>query len=46
MRFEVNISESEDEARPYTAEDKFKAMAERNPVLKKMKEKLDLELEL
>ncbi len=46
IQFSVSIIESENELRPYTAEDKFKAMVEKNPNVKKLKEKLDLELEL
>lgn len=46
IQFKVNITESENEAKPYTPEEKYKSMVEKNPVLKKLKEKLDLDLEM
>jgi DNA polymerase-3 subunit gamma/tau len=43
---ELIVAESGSSAKPFTAEEKFRAMAEKNPVIKDLKEKLDLELEL
>ena len=40
------LDENESNAKPYTAEEKYKAMVEKNPLIRSLKEKLDLELEL
>ncbi len=40
------LVESDSPSKPYTPEEKFKAMAEKNPSLNSLKDKLDLELEL
>jgi hypothetical protein len=34
------------QSKPYTPEDKYRAMVEKNPQLKTLRESLDLELEL
>jgi DNA polymerase-3 subunit gamma/tau len=44
--FAPNLQDTEDNARPYTSEEKYKAMVEKNPRLKELKDELDLELEL
>jgi DNA polymerase-3 subunit gamma/tau len=46
IQFHTTLSQSDTELKPYTAEEKYRAMVEKNPALKKFKEKLDLELEL
>lgn len=46
IRFGISLDPTENEAKPYTAEDKYKAMVEKNPLLRELKDKLDLELEL
>ena len=43
---QVLVESNTTQSKPYTAEEKFKAMAEKNPSLLALKEKLDLELEL
>lgn len=45
ISIETVISESAEETRPYTADEKYRAMVEKNPALKEIKDKLDLELE-
>jgi len=40
------LIESVGQSKPYTAEDKYRTMAEKNPALKALRESLDLELEL
>ena len=40
------MNETEQGVRPYLAEEKYKAMVEKNPLLKKLKDDLDLELEM
>jgi DNA polymerase-3 subunit gamma/tau len=39
------ITKSDSEKKPYTASDKFKRMAEKNPAMKNLKEKFDLDTE-
>jgi DNA polymerase III subunit gamma/tau len=46
IQLETNLVESVSQSKPYTAEDKYRAMAEKNPALKALRESLDLELEL
>jgi DNA polymerase-3 subunit gamma/tau len=43
---ETKLAENAQSSRPYTAEEKFKAMTEKNPEIKTFKETLDLDLEL
>ncbi len=47
ITIEVNIAEdnSNNEKKPYTAEEKFKYMAEKNPVLNKLKQDFNLDFE-
>jgi DNA polymerase-3 subunit gamma/tau len=40
------INTVESERKPYTAGDKFKRMAEKNPVIQKLKQKFDLDIEI
>ena len=46
IQLETNLIESLSQSKPYTAEDKYRAMVEKNPALKALRESLDLELEL
>lgn len=46
IQLETNLIESVIQSKPYTAEDKYRVMAEKNPALKALRESLDLELEL
>jgi DNA polymerase III subunit gamma/tau len=46
IQLDTNLIESVNQSKPYTAEDKYRAMAEKNPALKALRESLDLELEL
>jgi DNA polymerase III subunit gamma/tau len=46
IQLETNLIESVNQSKPYTAEDKYRAMVEKNPELKSLRESLDLELEL
>jgi len=46
IQMETNLVETVVQSKPYTAEDKYRAMSEKNPELKTLKESLDLELEL
>ncbi len=47
ITFEINIVEDPagNEKKPYTAEEKFKHMAEKNPVLQKLKQDFNLDFE-
>ena len=45
IQLEIVIQESADQSKPYTPEEKFRAMVEKNPELKTLKEGLDLEIE-
>lgn len=46
IQLETNLIETVSQSKPYTAEDKYRAMVEKNPALKTLRESLDLELEL
>ena len=46
IQLETNLIETVSQSKPYTAEDKYRAMVEKNPALKVLRESLDLELEL
>jgi DNA polymerase III subunit gamma/tau len=46
IQLESILVESAGQSKPYTAEDKYRAMVEKNPGLKTLRESLDLELEL
>ena len=46
IQFGIIMNETEQGVRPYLAEEKYKAMVEKNPLLKKLKDDLDLELEM
>jgi DNA polymerase-3 subunit gamma/tau len=46
IQLETNLVETTGQSKPYTAEDKYRAMVEKNPELKLLRESLDLELEL
>ena len=41
----IIVNETDKEKKPYTSQDKFKRMAEKNPNINKLKQKLDLELD-
>lgn len=46
IQLESILIESFSQSKPYTAEDKYRAMVEKNPALKALRDSLDLELEL
>ena len=46
INLNVIISENEDSNRPYTGEEKYRAMLDKNPTLKELKDRLDLEVDL
>jgi len=46
IQLTTTVTETNNQSKPYTAEDKYRAMAEKNPELKALRESLDLELEL
>ena len=46
IQLTTNLVETVGNSKPYTAEDKYRAMVEKNPELKTLREGLDLELEL
>jgi DNA polymerase-3 subunit gamma/tau len=46
IQLETVLVETVSQSKPYTQEEKYKAMLERNPELKTLREALDLELEL
>ena len=46
IQVETNLVETLGHSKPYTAEDKYRTMVEKNPELKTLRESLDLELEL
>jgi DNA polymerase-3 subunit gamma/tau len=46
IQLETNLIESVSQSKPYTAEDKYLVMVEKNPALKALRENLDLELEM
>jgi DNA polymerase-3 subunit gamma/tau len=46
IQLETVLNETVTQSKAYTPEEKFKAMAEKNPALNTLKESLDLELEL
>ncbi len=46
IQLETILAETNVQSKPYTQEEKYKAMLERNPELKNLRESLDLELEL
>jgi DNA polymerase-3 subunit gamma/tau len=46
IQMETILVENNTQTRAYSADEKFKAMAEKNPALKALKDKLELELEL
>lgn len=43
IAFDYQVSEDTEERRPYTAEEKFKAMAKKNPALLKLAEEFGLD---
>ncbi len=45
ITLETRIQENHKELKPYTDKEKFEKMAEKNPALNKLKEKLDLDIE-
>jgi DNA polymerase-3 subunit gamma/tau len=45
ITIETRIVKSNEEGRPYLPEEKFRAMAKKNPLLKNLKDSLDLELD-
>lgn len=46
LQLNLTITRIESEKRPYTGNDKFKRMAEKNPAILKLKQGLDLDIEL
>jgi len=46
VRFETSLSQSDEVRRPYSDQDKFSALAAKNPSLLQLKKELDLELDL
>jgi DNA polymerase-3 subunit gamma/tau len=46
ISFSLTVASSNDKKRIYTAHDKFKHLAEKNPLLAKFKQSLDLDIEL
>lgn len=46
IQLDTILNETASQSRAYTPEEKYKAMAEKNPALNNLKESLDLELEL
>jgi len=46
IQLETDLVESVSQSKPYTAEDKYRVMVEKNPELKTLRDSLDLELEL
>jgi DNA polymerase-3 subunit gamma/tau len=46
IQLETILVENETQSKPYTPDEKYRSMAEKNPELKALKEGLDLELEL
>jgi DNA polymerase-3 subunit gamma/tau len=46
IQIETTLVETIGQSKPYTAEEKYRAMTEKNPELKALRESLDLELEL
>jgi DNA polymerase-3 subunit gamma/tau len=44
IQLETIVTKDDSEKKPYTASDKFKRMAEKNPVLNNLKQKFDLDL--
>ncbi len=46
IRLETILVETTGQSKPYTAEEKYRAMVDKNPELKTLRESLDLELEL
>jgi DNA polymerase III subunit gamma/tau len=46
IQMETVVAETVSQTKPYTQEEKYKAMLEKNPELKTLREALDLELEL
>jgi hypothetical protein len=45
IHLEVTIMESSGQSKPYTPEEKYRSMTEKNPALKALKEGLELEIE-
>ncbi|MEO6884459.1 MAG: DNA polymerase III subunit gamma/tau [Bacteroidia bacterium] len=45
LQLTVLINKDDTERKPYTAQDKFKWMAERNPAINKLKQQFDLEID-
>lgn len=45
IRVETRIIEGEDNSKPYIPDDKFQAMLKKNPLLKELKDSLDLDLD-
>jgi len=46
VQLSIIISKTEEEIRPYTAKEKYKKMAEKNPSIHQLKQSLDLELDI
>jgi DNA polymerase-3 subunit gamma/tau len=45
IQLEVEVTEQIKNIKPYTAQEKFKKMVEKNPALKTMKDQLNLEID-
>ncbi|MEZ5147311.1 MAG: DNA polymerase III subunit gamma/tau [Bacteroidales bacterium] len=45
IQLEVIVNENTEEKKPYTPQEKFNRMADKNPALKKLKDQLDLEID-
>lgn len=45
IQIEFLVAQSETELKPFTPDEKFKAMAEKNPLVKELKDKLEMDLE-
>jgi len=46
IQLTTRLEETVNQSKPYTAEDKYRAMVEKNPALKTLRENLDMELDL
>jgi DNA polymerase-3 subunit gamma/tau len=46
IQLETILEETSAQSKPYTSEEKYKSMLEKNPELKSLRDGLDLELEL
>jgi DNA polymerase-3 subunit gamma/tau len=45
IQVEVSLSQSEAELKPFTPDEKYRAMVQKNPLVKELKDKLEMELE-